>query len=150
MYSVLLRCIIKFSKLCKFFPYFFLLYVFIEVAVVIGVVVRALEREKKIFKSRILSQNMAGAVSKLCEFSEKCELFNFCLEVEDGKFWVPKETLAILSRYFKKLLMDGGYKEAKEGRAHLEGKKAKDILEFLRCIIKTYEFPAVKQICCKC
>ena len=46
------------------------------------------------------------------EFLEKSEIYNFCLEVEDREFWVPKEILAFLSRYFQKLLMDESYKEA--------------------------------------
>ena len=74
------------------------------------------------------------------DFSVKSELFNFCLEVEEREFWVPKEILAAMSPVLEKLLTDESFKEAHEGRARLTEKKADDILTFLQCSLQIYPY----------
>lgn len=64
------------------------------------------------------------------------------LVVENRKFWVSREILAAYSPVFKNMLY-GNFAEARTDTIPLPGKKAKDILEMLLCLIPT---PKVKEI----
>ncbi len=74
---------------------------------------------------------------KYWDFSSQSSLLNFCLHVEGGKLWVPRDVLACHSETLKNLIY-GPLKEKKEKdseKADLPGKPYKDVLEWMRCIV---------------
>jgi len=75
-------------------------------------------------------------------FNESDSHRTLALEVEDRKFWVPRDTLAMFSPVFKAMLY-GDFVEANKDVIRLPDKKASDILELLLCLMPT---PHLKEI----
>jgi len=70
-------------------------------------------------------------------FNERDAHRTLALEVEDRKFWVPRDTLAMFSPHFKAMV------EANQDVIRLPDKKASDILELLLVLMPT---PDMKEI----
>jgi hypothetical protein len=66
------------------------------------------------------------------EFDEKSEVTDFEVVAEGRSFWVARAILASYSPVFRVLCYDTAFKEAREGKVILEGKKKEDVLLFLR------------------
>lgn len=75
-------------------------------------------------------------------FDELDSCRTLALEVEGKKFWVYRELLAIHSPVFKAMFY-GEFAEASKDTIPLPGKKWKEILELLLCLIPT---PMIKDI----
>jgi len=70
------------------------------------------------------------------DFAERKPTRNLGLKVKEQIFWVSREGLAELSPVFETLLY-GSFQEAANNIVPLPGKKAKEILELLRCSFRT-------------
>ncbi len=72
--------------------------------------------------------------SQYWDFSAQSPLLNFCLRVDGGELWAPRDVLACHREPLKSMVY-GPYQEKDSGIADLPGKSYKDVLELLRCIV---------------
>ncbi len=72
--------------------------------------------------------------SKYWDFSAQSPLLNFCLHMDGGELWAPRDVLACHSEPLMALIY-GPFKEKDSGEVDLEGKSYEDVLEWLRCIV---------------
>ncbi len=83
---------------------------------------------------KVMESMEEGTGSQFWDFSAQSSLLNFCLQMEEGQLWAPRDVLACHSEPLRNLIY-GPYQEKGSGKADLPGKSYKDVLEWLRCIV---------------
>ncbi len=92
--------------------------------------------------SKVMKVMEESTGSQYWDFSAQSPLLNFCLHVEGGQLWVPREVLACHSEPLRSLLF-GPYQEKDSGKADFPGKSYKDMLEWLRCFVPCPKYKPV-------